>query len=259
MKTVAFTIVLNGMPFIQKQAEIIPQIFDEWYIVEGASLPVKDTAWCGFMDTSYYTADKTQKLSVDGTTEFLDSIASDKIKIIRRDGFWQGKVEMCNSFMHNISDCVLMEFDVDEIWAPDTLRGVLDYAKTHDDFDAMLFKCRYFVGPNIVVTSENCWSDGPYEWIRLWKVKNQTSWITHEPPRLASAQRHLTKAFTVSKGWLFDHYGYVLESQLKFKENYYRYADALANWKRLQLNPNFPCRLKPFLPWVSENTVVDLL
>jgi hypothetical protein len=256
MKKVAFTIVLNGMPFIKKQAEIIPNLFDEWYIVEGCALPVLDTSWCVNMDKSFYT---DKGLSVDGTTEFLNSISSNKIKIIRKNGFWNGKVEMCNSFMSKIDNCILMEFDVDEIWKTETLKDVLNYAENNNHFDGMLFKCNFFVGPNLVIVSENCYSDGHAEWIRLWRITDKTFWVSHEPPRLKGANKYLSKSFTKSKGWVFDHYAYVLESQLKFKENYYGYYNALSNWKKLQINNKFPCRLNDFLPWVDKSTTVDII
>lgn len=255
MKRIAFTIVLNGMPFIKKQAEIIPHVFDEWYIVEGAVLPTHDTAWCHSIDSKYYTSDT---LSVDGTSEFLDSIASDTIHIIRKNAFWNGKLEMCNSFSNKLTDCILMQFDVDEFWDINTLKSVLTFSENNTGFDGMLFRCNFFVGPNLVVTSQNCYSDNVYEWCRLWKINQPTTWISHEPPRLKGLDNFLNKDFTSSQGWVFNHYAYILEEQLKFKENFYGYTNATENWKRLQLSKTFPCQLKDYLPWVRDNTTVNL-
>jgi hypothetical protein len=254
MKKVAFTIVLNGTPFIQKQAQIIPEVFDIWYIVEGATLPTQDTAWCRNIDNQFYT---DKKLSIDGTSEFLDSIASDKIKIIRKNDFWNGKVEMCNSFIENVENAILMEFDVDEIWKKEILREVLEYAECNEGFDGMLFKCNYYVGKNLITQGDNCYGNNKNEWSRLWKVRNKTKWISHEPPRLYGSKSFLTREYTTQKGWIFDHYAYALESQLKFKENFYGYVGAVEQWKKLQAHTQFPTKLQQFLPWVDDRVLVN--
>jgi hypothetical protein len=249
MKKIAFTIVLNGMPYIRQQVEIIPKIFDVWYIVEGATLPIKDTSWCRNIDNKFYTSDK---LSVDGTTEFLNEIASDKIKIIRKNDFWNGKVEMCNSFMNDVEDTILMEFDVDEIWKKETLSEVINYAESNEGFDGMLFRCNYYVGPNLLTQGDNCYGNNAYEWSRLWKIKSKTKWISHEPPKINGCDVFIQKNWTADKGWIFDHYAYALETQLEFKENFYGYTGAVEQWKKLQSQTNFPIQLNQFFPWVDS-------
>lgn len=253
MKKVAFTIVLNGLPFIKKQAEIIPQVFDEWYIVEGATTPILDTGWCKPIPEKFYS---NNFLSNDGTTEFLDTISSDKIKIIRKEELWNGKVEMCNSFMDKIENCILMQFDADEIWNINTLNEVLDYASKNNHFDGMVFKCNYFVGPDLITVGENCYGNNSYEWHRLWKIKNKTYWISHEPPRIKGCVNFLTKEFTKEKAWIFDHYAYTLEAQLEFKENFYNYSGAVNHWKNLQRAQDLPCKLNKYLPWVDDRVIV---
>jgi hypothetical protein len=255
MKKIAFTIVLNGMPFIKKQYEIIPKIFDKWYIVEGVVSPVLDTSWCRNIPKKYYS---DNFLSIDGTSDFLDSIISDKITVIRKNDYWTGKVEMCNSFMSEVQNSILMEFDVDEIWDPFILKDVLKYSEENDYFDGMLFKCNYHVGPNLVIKNENCYGNNPNEWCRLWKIDKQTHWISHEPPRLKGCLNFLTRNFTKNQGWTFDHYAYILEDQLKFKEEFYGYKNAFNQWKRLQLNTQFPCYLRDYLGWVHDNSLVDI-
>jgi hypothetical protein len=255
MKKIAFTIVLNGMPFIKKQAEIIPQAFDEWHIIEGATLPTSDTAWCQNIDQRFYS---DKKLSIDGTTEFLDSITDNKkIFVHRKNDFWNGKTEMCNVVNDKMEDCILMQFDVDEIWNPKTLQEITDYALNNDGFHGMLFRCNYFVGPNLKIISDDTYGNKADEWCRLWKIKDKTSWRTHEPPRIHGLTNFLSKNFTSQKGWNFDHYAYVLESQLEFKENFYRYNGALNQWKNLQMNNNFSAYLRNFLPWVTDDAVVN--
>jgi len=242
------------MPYIKKQAEIIPKVFDHWYIVEGYSFPVKDTRWCRNINTSQFTKNL---LSIDGTTEFLDSIKNENITIIRKNDGWQGKVEMCNSFASELDECILMEFDVDEIWNEGVLNQVLNFSENNPMFDAMLFNCNYYVGTNHKLIGENCYGNKKGEWLRLWNIKKPSYWISHEPPRLNTTQKYLSKEFTKNMGWIFDHYAYVTESQLKFKENYYGYQNAVEQWKALQQVKDFPVNLKDYFSWVSDHAQVD--
>jgi hypothetical protein len=254
---VAFTLVLNGMPFIKQQYEIIPQVFDKWYIVEGVASPVKDTAWCKPADAEFYDANY---LSVDGTTEFLDSIKSEKIVIIRNNNQpWNGKVDMCNSFMNDLPEnTTLMQVDVDEIWNVDTLGKILKFGDQASSDFTMCFRCNYFVGPNIKIISQDTYGDMPYEWYRLWHIASPGAfWLTHEPPTLNIPCVTLDKNFTTSQGWVFDHHAYVYEQQVKFKETYYGYSGAVESWKKLQEHREFPCLLHQFLPWVRDNAIVD--
>lgn len=255
MKKIAFTIVLNGMPFIKKQSEILPEIFDEWHIIEGATLPKEDTSWCKPINNIFYSSDK---LSVDGTKEFIDSIVDNKKIFVHRKGdFWNSKTEMCNSIEYLMESCILMQFDVDEIWSKETLLDILAYCKNNNDFDGMLFKCNYYVGPDIVTISDNTYGNQKDEWCRLWIIKDKTSWKSHEPPRIYGLKKFLPKKFTKEKNWIFNHYAYVLEQQLRFKENFYGYTNALSKWKKLINHKGFPCHLGFFFPWVKDDTIVN--
>lgn len=254
---VAFTIVLNGMPFIKQQYEIIPQVFDKWYIIEGVASPVKDTSWCKPVANDFHDANY---LSVDGTTEFLDSIKSDKIVVIRNNNQpWNGKVDMCNSFMHELPEnTTLMQMDVDEIWSAETLKNVLGFCENSASDFTMCFRCNYFVGPGLKITSQNTYGDNHYEWYRLWRLAAPGArWAAHEPPQIARPFAVLDKSFTTSQNWIFDHYAYYYEHQVAFKENYYGYTGAVESWKRLQENKNFPAYLRNFLPWVHDAAIID--
>jgi hypothetical protein len=254
MKKIAFTIVLNGMPFIERQYNIIPKVFDHWYVVEGVTKPVLDTGWCREISKNFYSNEYT---SVDGTHDFLNKISKDKnITVIRKNNFWNGKVEMCNSFMDEIENCTLMQFDVDEIWKQDILENVLNFSEINKNFDGMLFKCNYYVGENLITEGEDCYGNNPNEWCRLWKIKNKTNWISHEPPRIKGCTHFLSRDFTKQKNWIFDHYAYTLESQLIFKENFYNYRDAVQQWKKLQEATDLPCHLNKYLPWVDSKVIV---
>ena len=254
MKKIAFTLILNGMPFIKEQMNIIPKMFDKWYIIEGVANPVGDTSWCKRLPDEFHK----NGLSIDGTTEYLDSIKSDKIVVIRsQTGFWNGKTEMCNSFMHEVEDAILMQIDMDEFWDIPTLTSLFTFCENNpNDFNAMFFKCNFFVGKHLITQGENCYGDNSYEWVRLWIIKNKTRFVTHEPPVVAGTTKYLTKSFTSQNNWIFNHYAYALEEQLKLKEKYYGYTNAVEQWKRLQAVTEFPVKLRDYFAWVHDESVV---
>ncbi len=62
---------------------------------------------------------------------------------------------------------------------------------------------------------------------------------------------------TESSGLVFQYYAYVLPSQLLFKEQYYGYTNALAQWQRLQAAQTLPLFLRDYLSWVKDETQVS--
>jgi glycosyltransferase involved in cell wall biosynthesis len=106
------------------------------------------------------------------------------------------------------------------------------------------------------------------EWLRTWRYVPNCRWAAHEPPRLAALQpdgswadqgllKPLRHEETEAAGLVFHHYAYARESQLRFKEIYYGYANAVEGWRRLQAQTEFPRALKEFFPWVRDETQVD--
>ena len=57
-------------------------------------------------------------------------------------------------------------------------------------------------------------------------------------------------------GVVFHHFAYATEQQLVFKERYYGYKNALAQWRALQTHKGSG-ELKGFFRWVSDNTIFD--
>ena len=64
---------------------------------------------------------------------------------------------------------------------------------------------------------------------------------------------------TESNGLVFQHFAYVVEPQLAFKEKYYGYKGITAEWKRLAGQKDFPVRLKDYFnwPWVDAGAMVE--
>ena len=53
-------------------------------------------------------------------------------------------------------------------------------------------------------------------------------------------------------GLVFQHYAYATEAQIRFKESYYGYAGAVAQWRQLQQSEKFPQRLADHFAWVKD-------
>lgn len=249
------TIVLDGMPFIAHHLPVFESLKVPWHwvIAEGVANNVNCTKWCQAIGL---------RLSNDGTSQYLEAISRHpRITYLRKPLWPGGKVEMCNACLAQFDKGgALMQIDSDELWTPDQLTaihsmigaGYVDHAQ---------FYCRYFLGPNIVTTGTNCYGNNPGEWARAWYFEPGMTFLKHEPPVLSAAPKKVAaRDRTILHGLVFSHYAYYLESQLAFKEKFYGYANAVAQWKRLQANTVWPVRrLKDFLPWVDENAGADLL
>ena len=248
MKLLAFTIVLDGMPWIPLHLPMFNRttVDWEWHVIEGVAKPMHCTSWCRPM---------APRLSIDGTTEYLESIANHPRVRVHRKQAWDGKIEMVNraAVMVTEPDTVLMQIDADELWQAWQIDTVCSLFEEDRSRNAAFFRCRYFVGQNIVTSGRNCFGDNAYEWQRAWRVSPGCYFDKHEPPVIHGMKvRPFTKQETESAGLVFDHYAYATQEQVAFKERYYGYPSAVSNWRRLQANTRWPARLRTFLPWVKD-------
>lgn len=262
MKKVAFTIVLNGMPFILKQIDIIMSVFDEWHIIEGATLPLRDTEWCKIIDEKFFNTQEGEYYgcSNDGTSEILDKLVNKfpgRVFVYRKGDLWSGKTEMCQCIQPIMKDCILMQIDIDEIWKPEILKDIFNYCENNSGFDGMIFKCNFYVGPNLVIYDEDTHPNKKDVWTRLWVLKEQTEWESHEPPKIKGLSNMLGKDFTGECGWIFDHYAYFFTKQLEFKENFYGYDGATVAWKIMQKCEDKKFRLYRFFTWIDNDDIVS--
>ncbi|MCC5823302.1 MAG: FkbM family methyltransferase [Phycisphaerales bacterium] len=272
-----FTIVLNGSPFIERHIEQFRRTEGpwHWHIVEGVSELAHDTAWSlsrgGRIPHDLHRAGR----SIDGTSEYLDRLAAefpDNVTVYRKPPgrFWDGKTEMVSAPLANIHEpCLLWQVDADEMWTAEQAEGVRRMFAEHPDATAAYYHCHYFVGPDKVITSANTYGNHTdYEWIRTWRFTPGCRWQAHEPPQLMkpteNGWRDLARLKpikhdeTAARGLVFQHFAYATEAQLRFKESYYGYADAVAQWRRLQDADAFPVMLKHYFAWVQDETTVDL-
>lgn len=267
-----FSIVLNGMPFVRCQYETFKalKIPWRWHIVEGVAELKKDTAWSvklgGYLPDGFHRGCK----SVDGTTEYLDSISSedqDRVLIYRKPTgiAWDGKVEMCRIFMPNIRNgSLLWQVDVDEIWKPWQIEKILKMFQEEPARTAAWFNCNYFVGPGVAVMKGE-----PYtkNWLRVWRFEEGMNWVSHEPPKLGRRDilgcANMGRLYPFSmeeterRGLVFDHYAYVFPQQVKFKESYYGYKGLCETWEKIKEWDSFPESIRTFFPAVVEDQLVE--
>lgn len=271
-----FTIVLNGEPFIRYHWDVFRQLPFEWHwhIIEGVADLKHDTAWSltngGRIDSDFFS----NGLSVDGTSAYLDQIASeypDQVTLYRKakGKFWDGKREMVSAPLANLPDhCLLWQVDADEIWKVEQIRKVHDLFERHPDRTAAFFHCHFFVGPELLTTSPGAYShNNAYEWIRVWRCRKGMQWKSHEPPCLmakidgrwvdTATLKPFTHKETEAAGLVFTHHAYSLERQVRFKESYYGYRNAVEKWRELQQARKLPLRLGDYLPWVNDHCQAD--
>jgi hypothetical protein len=244
-----FTIVLNGMPFIKHHYDELVKYEGkwQWVIVEGAAKNSRDTAWC---------ARQAPQLSDDGTNEYVRELTGKDRRVLHVSSpLWDGKVMMVNTACVMFDQPgVLLQMDVDEFW---TAQQLLDLRKLFrrpapPEFSVAQFKCRYFVGPDIITDSEYGYGNKPGEWVRAWRWKSGMRFTAHEPPFLAGARREkLGRTATAQLGLVFDHCAWVLPEQVAYKERFYKYPLALDKWTRLQANTIWPVKLNRFFTWAD--------
>ncbi|MBX7138302.1 MAG: hypothetical protein K1X83_09985 [Oligoflexia bacterium] len=267
-----FTIVLNGEPFIRHHIDEFERLKLpwHWHIIEGVASLVKDTSWSvqsgGVVSDTFHR----NGLSTDGTTEYLDELKRrypQNISIYRPPSgkFWDGKVEMCNAPIPAIQqEGLLWQLDSDELWTAEQIEKMAALFEANPDRTGAFCACFYFVGPDRYVESLNAWSTLPQDWPRVWRFKPGMYWATHEPAILVDSQQRdvmrinpFSRDEMLEAGLAFQHYAYVTEEQLTFKERYYGYANALALWKKLQAAPT-PLILDGYLPWSrNHGTVIE--
>ena len=267
-----FTIVLNGQPFIQHHIEQLRQLpfAWHWHIVEGVAELSHDTGWSKAAGGKIPAELQRGGLSADGTTEYLDALKQEfpgNISIYRPPAgkFWDGKRAMVNAPLANLTaETLLWQIDADELWTPSQIIRTRALFLAHPEKTAAYFFCHYFVGPELVTTSRDTYgNNSSYEWLRVWRYQPGDNWIAHEPPRLCrneldvAALNSFRHTETESFGLVFQHYAYATEAQVQFKESYYGYTNAVAQWRSLQAVKNFPAKLSEHFAWVKDTTVVN--
>jgi glycosyltransferase involved in cell wall biosynthesis len=273
-----FTIILNGMPYVQYHINIFKQLKIEWHwhIIEGVADLNHDTGWSiqngGKISDNFHR----DGFSIDGTTEYLDDLKllyPDNITIHRKpkDIFWDGKREMVNQpLLHINRECLLWQIDADELWTLKQVETVHQLFSANPAKMAAFYWCWYFVGEDKVISTRNCYAQNPQqEWLRTWRYTPGCMWIAHEPPQLyrpsgngewqdVASINSFTHDETENAGLVFQHFAYATKEQLAFKESYYGYSYAIESWEKLQETKKFPVLLSSYFDWVGDLTEVNL-
>lgn len=262
MKLGIFTLSLDSMPFITWHLPSFNRLDIDWHwvIAHGVAAPTGSTRWCKTI---------APRLSNDGTTEYLESIRHHpRVTILHRTLWEGGKDAMVQACTDTIKEpCVLLQVDSDEHWESWQIKGIHELLAGYPCLSTPGYNCarfffRYYVGQNLVTCADNSWGNNPGEFLRAWKFQPGMKWASHEPPRLASVnepgiERCASRTYTRGLGLVCEHYGYAFEKQVAFKEVYYGYTNAMAQWHTLQAYGGpFPAKLNPFFPWVDDGAMV---
>ena len=258
LKLNIFTIVLDGSPWVGAQFAELCRLRDidwHWSIVEGASLPVKDTAWMG---------NQTGKVSHDGTHQFLRALADHPRITVNSKPEWDGKTEMINAALTAFKDDgILLQMDSDELWKADQLAQLRRIFMWNPEYNTVQVEMDYMLGPNVISTSTDGYGNRKNEWIRAWRYQVGLWMERHEPPVFNGNKDKICERDDSTKllGKIL-HMAWVTPQQVAYKQCIYRggYDNACEDWDKLQKNSDWPVKdLKQMLPWVGPNASADLL
>lgn len=252
-----FTLALDAMPFLPTQFYTLSRLsFNidwHWYIVHGAAANSGSTRWC---------QPQQPRLSNDGTTDFLSSIAGHpRITVIERALWAGGKDEMVAAALNQIIEpCILLQIDADEIWETWQIERLVEMMERNPTASHALFDCVFYVGPNLVTVTQGAYGQNLGEWKRAWRFTPGDK-MRHEPPLLSSETGlALRNDETYCAGLVFHHFSYLLRNQVAYKGDFYGYGDAVFHWTRLQNHKGpWPAKLQHFLHWVDDRAMVDQL
>jgi hypothetical protein len=138
--------VLNGMPFLPRQWEILQSLPGpvHWHVVEGLAELKHDTAWSLKNGGAVPLPFRRNALSDDGSSEFLDQISREfpgRVTLYRKDRPWDGKLEMCRVPLANIPcEAMLWQLDADEFWTTETIEAVRTAFEASPDVMAAQFR-----------------------------------------------------------------------------------------------------------------------
>lgn len=251
------TIVLDGMPWLPcifAELNRLPGAIDwRWHIAEGTSAADLDTGWMN---------DQCARLSRDGTHEFLMSLVHHPRVFPQFKVLWPGKTAQLNALCERMdAPGILLQQDSDELWTAVQYERLLAAFGDSTVMGAR-FWMRYFVGPNLVTTSQNGYGNkaGSGEWTRAWRYAPGQRFECHEPPVFnGNRGRFLGRDETREHIGVIDHYAWATLRQAALKQVAYGhpYQNAIAQWQELQQAEMPVSDLSKIWPWVGDDASVD--
>jgi len=220
----------------------IENIYDkahEIIIIEGATKSINHY-WDG--DTSFFTKDGR---STDGTLEYLYKLKKKfpKIEIITKEGFWDGKTEMCNVYAALATGDYIWQLDSDEFYKEEDILKIIEVL-TNERPDAVHFYANHFFGgfDYCIDEKQKKWGND-IPWMRIFRhIPNKSYWISHEPPNyvcngnVCNNGKVISRDETLKKGIKLYHYSYVCESEINFKSKFYRNNKYIEYWNNFKFN-----------------------
>jgi glycosyltransferase involved in cell wall biosynthesis len=251
MKHAAVIITANAEFLIRQNLLNHAPLFDEVYVVDGPSLPVR-------YETTGNGARLTRGLpfSTDKTLEIVKSLCSKfpNIRLITRKTPWPGKASKFQEVLRYFKTGYIWQIDSDEFWFPKDVEKIKKFVEEHPNFTDFEFYARNFWGDchHQTVMAPNVWGQRP-PWRRIFRIDQGNTWICHEPPRLWRAYREnvCSRERMLQNNFVFHHYGYCHSSQFRQREIFYGLAGGqlttpLKEWRNSRTESSVAGRLIPY-------------
>jgi len=238
-------IVLNGMPFIEYSLKSVYDFAHEIIIIEGA---VENCMFAANADGS----------STDGTVEFIESFPDPQNKVKLIQGRWPEKCEMQNEALKHVTGDYVWLIDSDEVYKRGDLERIRQILASDPSITQVNFMPNNFwKGLDYVVYSSKFFEFSNH-FRRLFKFVPGAVFVSHRPPTMVwpgrnttTEQMHLLDgAKTRQMGLVLFHYNYVLESQVRQKNDYYGRMDGNANFWGIDRRQWYE---ECFLGWTPAN------
>ena len=245
MKISTGTLVLNAesvLPpgMLEAQLKQLYYIGDEIFITEGATKVTSNHYWDG--DTTWLTHDGH---STDKTVEIINSFPDPEKKIVlfQKDGFWNGKTEMCNEWSKHATGNYIWQIDSDEFYKKKDVDKIKQILEKYQP-DAVHFFANYFWGDYNYHLNEATglgWGNN-IPWMRIFKHTPGSKWLSHEPPNymltngiVCNESRIIPREEMLKANIKMYHYSYVTKEQKEFKVKFYKdywLNDAWDRWTK---------------------------
>jgi hypothetical protein len=212
-------IVVDGMPFIKHQLNLVYEHAHQIIICEGG-----DDFWVKI---------NGHRRSKDGTIEFIKNFPDpkNKIKLIQKD--WHNKNEMCHEYSKHVTGDILWHLDIDEFVDPAKIPTILQAFKMFPRTQILSIPNLVFWGDCdtlVEAMSSNGWNRTWFNFERIFRFK-KGYYIHHIPERGYFDPRNkkvlpapiLGGEYFIERGIYTYHFSYVLPEAVQMKMRYYNH------------------------------------
>ena len=222
----------------------IYDIGDEIILVHGAT-QAKNHYWDG--DAQWAT---TNGKSTDDTVEICRSFPDPQKKIqnIERDGFWDGKTQMCNVWAQKMTGDYIWQIDSDEFYLKKDVVKIKELLNKRNPNAVHFYDHHFWGNVNHIINKETeyLWPN-TIPWKRIFKHDRGSLWLSHEPPEyllsdgsLCNENNVISRIETDCLGIRMFHYSCISRAQAEFKTKFYRRNMYLEMWDKWQSDHSIP-------------------